>query len=140
MAIANAGCKCLYSRLSICFSFSFFSAISGSESWLFKMAITAADELETMSYSPKINVAWWLDFFPRLLVEVYSKGSIDDRARLLVQGAYCTRLANLLSKKKQRTFILVLVYVDVELKAERFLFFQSSPETVRYNEKVYLWA
>lgn len=111
------------------------SATSGSESWLFKMVITADNEPETMSYSPKSDVAWWLDKYPRLLSEIFSKGSVDDKARLLVQGAYCTRLANLLlsqnnnNNNKQNKFIPVLVYVDAEMMAERFLFYQFSPET-----------
>ncbi|KAJ3744889.1 hypothetical protein DFH05DRAFT_1097582 [Lentinula detonsa] len=111
----------------------------GEDSWTMtcKLAVKAEDTPEILSYGLKSNIAWWLGKYPRLLGEVYSKGSIDDRARLLVQGAFCMRLANLLldEKKLSKEFINVLLYVDKDFKADLYLFFQNNPE--KTNDKVF---
>ncbi|KAJ3991501.1 kinase-like domain-containing protein [Lentinula boryana] len=109
----------------------------GEDSWIWKLAVKAEDTPDPLSYGPKSDIAWWLGKYPRLLGEVYSKGSNDDRARLLVQGAFCTRLANLLldEKKLSKEFINVLLYVDQDFKADLYLFFQNNPE--KTNDRVF---
>ena len=108
---------------------------SGEGSWLWKLAVIAEDTLEYLSYEPESNIVWWLDKFPRLLGGVFSKGNIDEWARLLVQGAFCTRLANLLLGERglKKEFVIVLLYVDKNFEASRYLFFQNSPGEVRLS-------
>ncbi|THG99783.1 hypothetical protein EW145_g7200 [Phellinidium pouzarii] len=102
----------------------------GTQSWPWNMLIRVKDEGEdAYTYLPKSDFSLWKRQFPILLCEIHSKGS-NDRIRLLLQAAYCVRLANFQLQvenedPKANQFVLVAIYVDEEFKAHLHLFFEA---------------
>ncbi|THH10324.1 hypothetical protein EW145_g1403 [Phellinidium pouzarii] len=102
----------------------------GTQSWPWNMLIRVKDEGEdAYTYLPKSDFSLWKRQFPILLCEIHSKGS-NDRIRLLLQAAYCVRLANFQLQAenedpKANQFVLVAIYVDEEFKAHLHLFFEA---------------
>jgi hypothetical protein len=99
---------------------------SATNSWLLRLAVFIEDIGKGFYYEPKSDASWWIYDFPRFLLEVSSSGGRDDHARLLLKGASCVRLANILLHRKNRPmeFVLPLVYVDQDFIASRYIFFQ----------------
>lgn len=95
---------------------------SGSQQWTWPLLVQIKEEI--YSYKPKSDVSWWRNDFPRMLCEIFSKGS-KDKIRLHLESASCVRLANDRDGKKP-SFVLPTFYIDEHFKAHRELFFQRA--------------
>lgn len=129
----------------------------GTNSWPIELVMAvgqASQEVEYFKVRPRSDFFVVTNEFLHLLVEVASKGQVDDKARLFVQAGSVVRLANLLlhEKGKPKDFVLPAFYVNKDLTVHRYLFFQKeedmkidppvelsekSLEPVYYVEEVY---
>jgi hypothetical protein len=107
-------------------------AYSGKTLWGLKLPVTIGKAL--YQYEPKSDFFLSLHDIPRVIVEVKSNGSEDDRARMLIQGASLVRLINGLTKK--RDFVLMAFYFDESPIFTRYLIYQREVLDGGDNKKV----
>lgn len=82
---------------------------------------------ELYSYHPKNDFLFASGGLFRLMAEVQSQGSKDDKHRMLLQAACVVKFANTRLKKYQKTksFLLVTVYINRTGVAERRIVYQD---------------
>lgn len=84
--------------------------LSGHTPWPLSLVVYGPEENgvpQCARYTPESDFFISAADIPRIIVEVHSK-NVDDRTRLLAQGASLVRLVN--TVKQTRTFVLLAVY------------------------------
>ncbi|RXW20231.1 hypothetical protein EST38_g5621 [Candolleomyces aberdarensis] len=98
-------------------------------SWPFGMLAEVVEEGAPVlySYRPKSDFLVMRGGLPRLIVEVDSQVSCQDRIRMLLQGVSVVRFANehLDAFRKEKNFILVAIFIYSDGSAERSILYQD---------------
>ena len=106
------------------------SDIGGSR-WPFSLIVQVGRERRT--YTPHSDFLIMKSLLPRLLVKVDSKspdGTTRDLYHMLIQGACIVRFANsFIDAYSGDKFILVAVFIRDNGRADRYLLFQSQPQS-----------
>lgn len=109
-----------------CDSWSDFCLYRGDTTWDLKFPAHVVVENKSYHYSPKSDFFLAQHCIPRVIVEVKSQGTDDDRARMLLQGASLVRLVNSLTKT--RKFVLMAVYFDRNDVFDHYLIYQMEKD------------
>lgn len=103
------------------------SHLSGRDAWPFPLAVYGPGENNVPKcarYSPESDFFISASGIPRIIVEVHSK-NVDDRSRMLAQGATLVRLVNTITKS--RTFVLPAVYFAADTaNITEYLLYQTT--------------